>query len=61
MNNTAVIAIAFVTASAVILAIVGWVMNIIALCHMDGGHVGELVVRIVGIFIAPVGAVAGWF
>jgi hypothetical protein len=42
-------------------AFIGWVMNIITLCHMGSGHVGELIVRVVGIFVAPVGAVAGWF
>ena len=61
MNNTAVIAIASAAALVAVLVIVGWTMNIITLCHMTGGHVGELVVRIVGIFIPPVGAVAGWF
>lgn len=40
---------------------VGWVRNVIAVTHSDFNHVdGELVVRVVGIPMAPVGAVMGW-
>ena len=37
-------------------------MNIITLCHMGLSPLtGEAIVRAIGIFIAPVGGVAGWF
>lgn len=40
---------------------VGWVRNIIAVTHSDFSNInGELVVRVVGIPMAPVGAVMGW-
>lgn len=39
----------------------GWIFNIIAICHADFAHLtGMLVVRLIGIFVAPVGAIAGW-
>jgi hypothetical protein len=39
----------------------GWVMNIVKLFGMATDTItGELVVRIVGIFIAPIGVVAGY-
>ena len=40
---------------------VGWVRNIIAVTHSDFNNIdGELVVRVVGIPMAPIGAVMGW-
>ena len=39
----------------------GWVRNIIAVTQSDFSNInGELVVRVVGIPMAPVGAVMGW-
>jgi hypothetical protein len=44
-----------------IAAIVGWVMNIVALYHMTFGTItGEMVLRCVGIFVAPIGSVMGY-
>ena len=37
----------------------GWVMNIVELASMDGFS-GMLVLRVVGIFIAPLGAILGY-
>lgn len=40
----------------------GWVMNIISLVGMDGVLESGLgIARIVGIFVAPLGAVLGYF
>ncbi len=45
----------------VALAAAGWVMNIATLCHMELSPLtGEVIVRIIGIFVAPIGMVAGW-
>lgn len=45
-----------------ILVAIGWVMNIIALIHLESiDHLGEVIIRFIGIFIAPIGAVMGWF
>ena len=45
-----------------VLAIIGWVMNIVAIFGLDFSHVSaEMVIRIIGIFVAPIGAVYGWF
>ena len=42
-------------------AVIGWVRNIAAVAHSDFHNInGELVVRVVGIPMAPVGAVMGW-
>jgi hypothetical protein len=43
-----------------ILAIMGWVFNIVTICHLTTFS-GMAVMRVIGIFIAPIGAVLGWF
>jgi hypothetical protein len=46
----------------VITAIVGWVMNLFELFHMIGEPIGtEFIIRIVGIFVAPIGTIMGFF
>jgi len=41
---------------------IGWVMNILALVKMSFSPVTiELVLRIVGIFLAPLGTIMGYF
>lgn len=42
-------------------AIYGWVCNIIAIVNADSVMSGMTIARIVGAFIAPVGAVLGYF
>lgn len=45
-----------------LLAFIGWVMNIVELFGMSFSTVtGELVVRIIGVFLFPIGGIAGWF
>jgi hypothetical protein len=46
----------------VIAAVVGWVWNLVKLFHMTdvGNHVGELVIRLIGVFTGLVGAVVGY-
>lgn len=40
---------------------VGWVLNIVDLAHMDFAHItGMLVIRAIGIVVAPLGAVMGY-
>lgn len=40
----------------------GWVMNIIDLVQLESiVFCGEHIMRIIGIFIAPIGAFMGWF
>ena len=42
--------------------LIGWVRNIVIVAQSDFGEVtGFLVVRIIGILVAPIGAVLGWF
>lgn len=46
----------------VLAGIGGWIANVVKLIHMDLGHVtGMLIVRGVGIFVAPLGSVLGFF
>lgn len=45
---------------AIVLAIIGWVMNIITLFSLTEINV-EFVLRIIGIFMFPIGAIYGWF
>ena len=47
-----------------ILAIIGWVMNLVAVINMalDSAPVTAMfILRVVGVFIAFIGAVIGWF
>ena len=41
----------------------GWVNNIITICGFDfGGNItGLIVVRIIGVVVAPLGAILGYF
>lgn len=53
-------------AAAILLCIAGlygWINNIITICNYDfGGEItGMIVVRIVGIAVAPIGAIIGYF
>ena len=41
------------------LFIFGWVMNLIKLFNLDGMS-GELVIRAIGIIVAPLGAIMGY-
>ena len=44
-----------------VLALGGWIANIVKLVGMDFGAItGLLIVRAIGIFIAPLGAVMGF-
>lgn len=45
-----------------VLAVIGWVHNIIDVVHMVNDPItGMFILRCVGIIVAPVGAVLGWF
>jgi len=54
----------FIILAVWILSIIGWVMNIVKLLSF-GGAVAAMgileVLRVVGIFVAPLGAVLGYF
>lgn len=44
-----------------IAAISGWIMNVVAILNMANGPItGMFILRCVGIFVAPLGAVIGW-
>lgn len=41
---------------------IGWALNVIKFIALIGGEItAELVVRGVGVFVAPLGAILGWF
>lgn len=43
-------------------AVFGWIMNIMAIIQMPVIELtGMTVARIIGIFLAPLGAILGWF
>lgn len=44
----------------VILFVYGWINNIVILLHMTGPISGEEIIRAIGIFAAPLGAIAGY-
>jgi hypothetical protein len=46
----------------VVFIFIGWVLNIISLFHMSFDPLtGLAVLKVVGIFIVPVGGITGWF
>ena len=47
----------------VVAVLVGWVMNIVQLIHLSGTATLTLgiILRIVGIFVPPLGAIMGYF
>lgn len=51
---------ALIALSLVGLAAYGYVMNIITILHSNAFTAG-LIVRVIGIFLAPIGAIAGYF
>lgn len=57
MNRTIEILAVFIFAVALI---VGWIMNIVAICHTQTFS-GMLVARVIGIFITPIGSILGYF
>lgn len=45
----------------VLAGVYGWVNNIITLFGMSDGWTGEGIIRTAGIFMAPLGAILGYF
>ena len=59
MGNVIVVLMA---AGVAIAGFVGWVLNIIAVVGANfTPFTGELLVRVIGIFVAPIGAIMGLF
>ena len=51
----------FLYLSLLILLVGGWVMNLVEIVNYDFASItGMIILRIAGIFIAPLGAVLGW-
>jgi len=44
-----------------LVAVYGWVQNIVIIATSDFEVTGMLIVRIIGVFVAPLGAVLGYF
>lgn len=59
MKDSSAIFIAFIWLLVVGFGLFGWVMNIIKLVPMDG-TTGMMILRAVGIFVAPLGVVLGY-
>jgi len=54
---TLVFALTFIAAIAI-----GWVMNIITIAGSNFNDItGMLVLRVIGVFVAPLGAILGYF
>jgi len=48
--------------AVIVLAVVGYVMNLVKLVGMsDGGVTAMFILRLVGVVAAPFGAFIGWF
>ncbi len=44
-----------------ILVAIGWVMNVIDLVRWNADITAEFIIRVIGIFVPPLGAIMGWF
>jgi hypothetical protein len=56
------VVLSFLISLLSVLCVIGWVKNIIALITMTNSEITTLfILRIVGIFAAPLGVVLGWF
>ena len=52
---------ALVWLAIVVAAAYGWVMNIVQLYHSSFSEItGQLILRVIGIFVAPLGSVMGY-
>lgn len=60
MKGLGIITLILATFAAIVAGVYGWVMNIITLFGGTIDHAGEIIVRVVGIFIPLIGAVAGY-
>lgn len=55
-------AVSLIVAALIVAGLVGWCMNIADIIGMlDGPINAMLIVRVVGIFFAPLGAILGYF
>lgn len=53
---------AFLVLSIFLAALIGWVFNLIHIFTMSWGAItGELLIRVIGVPIPIIGAIAGWF
>jgi hypothetical protein len=60
-SGAAVIAVIF-SVALILIAGTGWVLNIVSIVKSDFAPItGMLVMRIIGVFMAPLGAVLGYF
>ena len=50
---------AFIWLGLIILGGIGWVLNIVEIAHADIVN-GFVILRVVGIFMFPLGAILGW-
>lgn len=58
LSDTGIIAVLMLVA----LAAVGWILNIISLMSMELLPLtGFVILKIIGIFLFPIGAIIGWF
>jgi hypothetical protein len=55
------ISLGFLYLALILAGILGWIMNLVAVIHAIGGPLdAELVIRIVGLFLFPLGAIMGY-
>jgi uncharacterized membrane protein (UPF0136 family) len=62
MKQAALFAYVFLPLLLAVGGVIGWFRNVINVIHSDFSDInGELVVRVIGIPVVPIGSVAGWF
>ena len=61
-NKGMVVAVALIYIVVLLVGGLGWIFNVIALCKCDfEAPIKEEVIRTIGVFVVPVGMIAGWF
>jgi len=56
ISNTA----AIIWIALTIAALAGWVMNLVTLFGSSAEFTGEIILRVIGTVVFPIGAVMGW-
>jgi hypothetical protein len=63
MKNSNIVGMYYlISISIFVFALAGWILNLLAIAHANFNDInGLLIIRIIGVFIAPIGAVLGYF
>ena len=59
MSDGFSVGVFFIWLAVIVFMGIGWILNLVKIFSSDSSL--ELLIRIIGLFLAPVGALMGWF